>query len=160
MGARTGCCLLPLYPQYSTTTDRQFVQRIGASKPPKPGWWQPVTTLCCWFDDTAYVAAVAALVRARASPRPSAALPARAAKLRLLFSAHGLAGKPSSKPATLTNGRWNAAWRRCLRGWRMPAWNHVADAGVEHVVCYQSARHTAEMDRPQYGGGDRAGRAG
>jgi ferrochelatase len=79
--------LLPLYPQYSTTTTgssltvwREAAARAGLAK--------RTTTLCCWHSDPAYVAATAAPIRrslemARAQLGP--AVPAR-----LLFSAHGL----------------------------------------------------------------------
>jgi ferrochelatase len=77
--------LLPLYPHYSTTTTgsslaawRDAAVRLGFAR--------PVTTLCCWFDDAAYVAATAAIVRrSLVSARETAKAP-----LRILFSAHGL----------------------------------------------------------------------
>jgi protoheme ferro-lyase len=54
--------LLPLYPHFSTTTTgssltawREAAARVGLAR--------PVTTLCCWFGDEAYVAATAAMVR-------------------------------------------------------------------------------------------------
>lgn len=79
--------LLPLYPQFSTTTTgssltawREAAARAGLAK--------PTTTLCCWPSDPTYVAAVAGLVdeafaAARAQLGPSA-------PIRVLFSAHGL----------------------------------------------------------------------
>ncbi len=79
--------LLPLYPQYSTTTTgssltawREAAARGGLAK--------PTVTLCCWHADAGYARATAAIVR-------QSYLAARAAldatvKLRVLFSAHGL----------------------------------------------------------------------
>jgi ferrochelatase len=79
--------LLPLYPQYSTTTTgssltawREAAARAGLAK--------RTTTLCCWYSDAAYVSAIAGLVRdtivnARHALGPSV-------PLRVLFSAHGL----------------------------------------------------------------------
>lgn len=79
--------LLPLYPQYSTTTTgssltawREATSRVGLVK--------PTTTLCCYHSDPGYARATAAIVRrsldeARASLTPGT-------KLRVLFSAHGL----------------------------------------------------------------------
>ena len=77
--------LLPLYPHFSTTTTgssladwRDAAARVGLAR--------PVTTLCCWFNDGAYVAATASIVRrALADARRQATVP-----LRILFSAHGL----------------------------------------------------------------------
>ncbi len=77
--------LLPLYPQFSTTTTgssltawREAAARVGLAR--------PVTTLCCWFGDDAYVEATAALVRRSLDE----ALRSAKAPIRLLFSAHGL----------------------------------------------------------------------
>jgi len=77
--------LLPLYPHFSTTTTgsslaawRDAAIKIGLAR--------PVTTLCCWFNDHAYVAATAAIVRrSLEEARQTATAP-----LRILFSAHGL----------------------------------------------------------------------
>ena len=79
--------LLPLYPQYSTTTTgssltawRDAAARIGLMK--------PTTTLCCYHSDPGYARATAAIVR-RSLDEARATLPP-GAKLRVLFSAHGL----------------------------------------------------------------------
>lgn len=79
--------LLPLYPQYSTTTTassltawREAAARVGLAK--------RTTTLCCWHSSQAYVAATAAPIRrslATAREQLGQAVP-----IRLLFSAHGL----------------------------------------------------------------------
>ncbi len=77
--------LLPLYPHFSTTTTGSSLAawRDAAAQ---VGLACPVTTLCCWFDDGGYVAATAAIVR-RSLAAARAASPA---KVRVLFSAHGL----------------------------------------------------------------------
>ena len=79
--------LLPLYPQYSTTTTgssltawREAAAQIGLVA--------PVRSLCCYHTDPGFIAATAALVRrsyteARDSLNPTT-------PLRILFSAHGL----------------------------------------------------------------------
>ena len=79
--------LLPLYPHYSTTTTgssltawREAAAQAGLAK--------PATTLCCYHAASGYVAATAACVR-RAYEAARAELAARA-RLRVLFSAHGL----------------------------------------------------------------------
>jgi ferrochelatase len=79
--------LLPLYPQYSTTTTGSSVtawREAAASV----GLVAPVTTLCCYHADPAYVAATAAAVR-RAYDDARQKL-AGTVPLRVLFSAHGL----------------------------------------------------------------------
>lgn len=79
--------LLPLYPQYSSTTTgssltawRQAAARIGLVA--------DVRTLCCWFDDPAYAAATAAQIKAEFARATAVLDPS--VKLRVLFSAHGL----------------------------------------------------------------------
>lgn len=79
--------LLPLYPQFSTTTTGSslFDWHDAAAR---AGLVVPTTTLCCWYDDAAYAASIAALVR-RTLGQARAELPA-GTPIRLLFSAHGL----------------------------------------------------------------------
>lgn len=79
--------LLPLYPQYSTTTTGSSLTawREAAAQ---AGLAAPVSTLCCYPADADFVGATAAIVRrsyeaARAELDP-------AVRLRVLFSAHGL----------------------------------------------------------------------
>lgn len=79
--------LLPLYPQYSTTTTGSSVTAWdGACR--KVGLSVPTTTLCCFHSDDAYAEATARMVR-EAYAKARAALPAHVG-LRVLFSAHGL----------------------------------------------------------------------
>lgn len=77
--------LLPLYPHFSTTTTGSSLAawREAAAR---TGLALPVTTLCCWFNDEAYVAATAAMVRRSFEAAKNTAK----APLRILFSAHGL----------------------------------------------------------------------
>jgi len=118
--------LLPLYPQFSTTTTGSslIAWREAAAK---AGLVAPVTTLCCWPDDPGYVAATAALV-ARARDAALAALAGRA-KLRILFSAHGLpevivqAGDPYQWQIERTTRAVLAAMDAAPEDWR---------------ICYQS----------------------
>lgn len=118
--------LLPLYPQYSTTTTgsslsawRDAAARAGLAK--------PVTTLCCWHSDPAYARATAAMLR-RAHDAALAGLPA-GAKLRVLFSAHGLPEVivTSGDPYQFQVERTVAAVRRALD---MP--------GLDWAICFQS----------------------
>ena len=79
--------LLPLYPQYSTTTTGSSLSawRDAAAQ---AGLVAPVTSVCCYHADPGYVSATAEGVR-RAYDAAVADLAGRA-KLRVLFSAHGL----------------------------------------------------------------------
>jgi ferrochelatase len=79
--------LLPLYPQFSTTTTgsslvawRQAAAAVGLAA--------DTTTLCCYPIDPAFVAATATLVKEAYNRARSALDPA--VPLRVLFSAHGL----------------------------------------------------------------------
>jgi ferrochelatase len=79
--------LLPLYPQYSTTTTgssltawREAAARSGLAK--------PTTTLCCWYAHPGYIGATAA--RIRSSWEEARSKLDATTKLRVLFSAHGL----------------------------------------------------------------------
>ncbi len=77
--------LLPLYPHFSTTTTGSSLAawRDAAAR---AGLALPVTTLCCWFNDAAYLDATAAIVRRSLE----AARAASSVPVRILFSAHGL----------------------------------------------------------------------
>ncbi|HTH15685.1 MAG TPA: ferrochelatase [Magnetospirillum sp.] len=73
--------LLPLYPQFSTTTTRSSLRewrQLAAS-------WQVATeAVCCYPDEPGLVSAIAQLVRAGYQQAE------RAGRPRILFSAHGL----------------------------------------------------------------------
>jgi ferrochelatase len=123
--------LLPLYPQFSTTTTgssltawREAAARTGLAR--------QTTTLCCWHSDPAYVAAIAGLVRrsiAAAREQLDGAVP-----LRLLFSAHGLpevivkAGDPYQYQIERTAEAVVAALEREALGREWLDWS----------ICYQS----------------------
>ncbi|HVJ53644.1 MAG TPA: ferrochelatase [Aliidongia sp.] len=76
--------LLPLYPQFSSTTSASSVKE-WAEAAQRVGLSQPVSTLCCYPRQPGFVAAVAERVRAGLAQLPPG-LPAP----RVLFSAHGL----------------------------------------------------------------------
>ncbi|MBV8915884.1 MAG: ferrochelatase [Acetobacteraceae bacterium] len=79
--------LLPLYPQYSTTTTGSSLTawRTAAAD---LGLAKPTTTLCCYHSDPGFLAATTAIVR-RSYREARSALPGGTG-LRVLFSAHGL----------------------------------------------------------------------
>lgn len=75
--------LLPLYPQFSTTTTQSSLAAWSAEAR-RAGLDKPISTVCCYPFDDGFVSAVAEqLVGARASEKPGVTY-------RVLFSAHGL----------------------------------------------------------------------
>jgi ferrochelatase len=118
--------LLPLYPQYSTTTTgSSLAEWTRAAR--KAGIDLPTTALCCWHSDPAFAAATAAMVRG-AWDRARAELPA-GVKLRILFSAHGL---PESIVKSGDPYQWQVeqAVAAVVEQLAMPE--------LDHIVCYQS----------------------
>ena len=118
--------LMPLYPQYSTTTTGSSLSawRDAAAQ---AGLVAPVSTLCCYHSDPGYARATAAMVR-RAYADARAALDP-AVPLRVLFSAHGLpesivkAGDPYQFQVECTVAA-------VVRELAMP--------DLDHTVCFQS----------------------
>ncbi len=118
--------LLPLYPQFSTTTTGSSLTawREAAAQ---VGLVTPVTTLCCWHTDAGYLASIAAPVRT--TYERARAEQGVGAKLRVLFSAHGL-------PEAIVNAGdpYQAQIEQTVAG-------VVAALGIpelDHVICYQS----------------------
>jgi ferrochelatase len=114
--------LLPLYPQFSTTTTASSVRewRLLAAR---AGLTAPETMLCCYPTDPGFIAATVDRIRDGLARLPASPAP------RLLFSAHGLpqkvvdAGDPyqdhveRSVAAVITD---------------------LDRPDLDHVVCYQS----------------------
>ncbi|MBS0558914.1 MAG: ferrochelatase [Proteobacteria bacterium] len=118
--------LLPLYPQYSTTTSGSSLTawREAAAQ---AGFAAETVTLCCYPTDPAYAQATAVSLAcawdsARAELAPEIGL-------RILFSAHGLpevivkGGDPYQFQVERTVAAVLAAWGR---------------PGLDHAICYQS----------------------
>jgi len=78
--------LLPLYPQFSTTTTRSSLRewRTVARERELDA---PVATICCYPQDQGFIAAQAALIAESVAKLPPNV------RFRLLFSAHGLPKK-------------------------------------------------------------------
>ena len=110
--------LLPLYPQYSSTTT---ASSLAAWRRAYRGGGRE-RTVCCYFDEAGVAAAHAALIReaweTAGSPRP----------VRLLFSAHGLPQRISDAGDPY---RWQVE-RTCA------AVAAEMGAGWDWRVCYQS----------------------
>jgi protoporphyrin/coproporphyrin ferrochelatase len=79
--------LLPLYPQFSTTTTGSSLTAWREASA-RAGLVKPATTVCCFHDEPRFLDATAAIVR-RAYDEALASMPA-GMRLRVLFSAHGL----------------------------------------------------------------------
>jgi ferrochelatase len=78
--------LLPLYPQFSTSTTESF-QRVWDQVARKIGLAAETRTICCYPAEPGFVAATAALVREKLAAIAGPKTP------RVLFSAHGLPEK-------------------------------------------------------------------
>ncbi len=113
--------LLPLYPQYSTTTTassvREWMRCARRAKLPAP-----TTLLCCYPHEPGFVGAIAQRVRdglaSIASPNP-----------RVLFSAHGL-------PKNIVDGGDPYAWQVEHTVSEVVAQLDIP--GLDYTICYQS----------------------
>ncbi len=122
--------LLPLYPQFSTTTTgSSFTDWHAACAAAGASW--PTQALCCWHSDPGFAAATAALVRA-AHAEALARLPA-GTRLRVLFSAHGL---PESIIKRGDPYQWQV--ERTVAAVVAQLDLPMDLPGLDHVVCYQS----------------------
>ncbi len=118
--------LLPLYPQYSSTTTGSSITAWETAAT-RAGIAVPTSTLCCYHSDPAFAAATAAAVRT-AYDAARAALPPEV-PLRLLFSAHGL---PESIVKRGDPYQWQVEQSVAAVVERLQI------EGLDHVVCYQS----------------------
>jgi len=116
--------LLPLYPQFSTTTSgSSFIDWRDAAS--RAGLAKQTTTLCCFYASDAYIHATAAMLRrALHDARAKSTAP-----VRVLFSAHGLPeiivqqGDPYQYQVETTVDRIVSA---------------LAEPALDYIVCYQS----------------------
>ena len=118
--------LLPLYPQYSTTTTGSSLSawRDAAAK---AGLVAPVTSICCYYADKGFLDATAK--RLKAAWTEARAKLAPDIPLRLLFSAHGLPDfiVKAGDPYQFQIERMADTLARALD-----------IAALDSVVCYQS----------------------
>ncbi|WP_376098428.1 ferrochelatase [Roseomonas sp. CCTCC AB2023176] len=117
--------LLPLYPQFSTTTTGSSLDEWNRVAK-RAGLDVPTTALCCWHSDDGFARSTAAIVR-RALAEARAALP-EGVPLRLLYSAHGL---PESIVKRGDPYQWQVERS-------VAAVTEALGDPVDHVVCYQS----------------------
>jgi ferrochelatase len=104
--------LLPLYPQYSTTTS-------ASSLAEWPDIGIPTRTMCCWPRNEGFISAVSARVRTALEVHPTA---------RVLFSAHGLPER-TVKAGDPYQWQVERTVTAVVEGVRRP---------FDHVICYQS----------------------
>jgi protoporphyrin/coproporphyrin ferrochelatase len=118
--------LLPLYPQYSTTTTgssltawREAAARVGLAK--------PVVSLCCYHADDGFVASATAIVR-RSYEAARGEL-GTATRLRVLFSAHGL-------PEVIVSA--GDPYQFQIEQTAAAVVRQLGIAGLDHRISYQS----------------------
>lgn len=115
--------LLPLYPQYSTTTTGSSLTDWRAAAA-RAGLVAPTTTICCYPTDPAFAAATAGLL-----DTVYRGAVADGHRPRILFSAHGL---PESIVKDGDPYQWQVEQTvdAVLRAWNMP--------DADWAICYQS----------------------
>ncbi len=118
--------LLPLYPQFSTTTTGSSLLDWH-EQAARAGLIKPTSTLCCYFADKNYIASIANLVDSAIRDAKSN-LPANA-KLRLLFSAHGL-------PKSIV--KHGDPYQSHIEATAAAVLAQLQDQSIEHQICYQS----------------------
>lgn len=124
--------LLPLYPQFSTTTTTSSLadwHRAAAGV----NLDVPSVAVCCYPTQPGFVGAVA---RRLHNELEGADFPTG---FRILFSAHGLPERVIAV-AIPTSGRWSGPAPRC--------WEAVGGEEMDHVDPLPEPRRPAEVDRP------------
>lgn len=124
--------LLPLYPQFSTTTSQSSI-RAWSRAADKAGLTVPTEIVCCYPDEPGLVAAMADLVKAGWTEVAAKGRP------RVLFSAHGLPRKVVDKgdPYPVHVMQTAEAVARA-----------TAIADLDWTVCYQSRVGPLEWIKP------------
>ena len=128
--------LLPLYPQFSTTTTGSSLT-VWREEAARAGLVAPVSTLCCWPDDGAFATATAARIDVAWRAARTTLGPAQS--LRVLFSAHGLP-EAIVKAGDPYQGQVERTVRAVLAAWAA-AGGPASD--LDWAICYQS-RATAQ----------------
>ncbi len=114
--------LLPLYPQYSTTTSGSSI-KAWQKAARAAGLSAPTTTLCCYPREAGFIEAAAALIR------PALEEAALQGRPRLLFSAHGLPKKIVARGDPY-------AWQ--VEAGAAAVAQTLAMPELDWLVCYQS----------------------
>jgi ferrochelatase len=117
--------LLPLYPQFSTTTTGSSITAWNEACA-KIGLSLPTRTLCCWHSDDSFARATAGILK-RAYEEAQAKQQGR--PLRLLFSAHGL-------PETIVKQGDPYEWQ--VERTAAAIVEAMRIEGLDWQICYQS----------------------
>jgi ferrochelatase len=118
--------LLPLYPQYSTTTTASSLAAWHEAAA-RAGVVAATHVVCCYATDAAFIASIAALLRtayAQARAHLATGIP-----LRVLFSAHGL---PASIIAAGDPYQWQVEQTVAA------VLSACEQSGLDWAICYQS----------------------
>ncbi len=128
--------LLPLYPQYSTTTTASSFSAWREATA-VAGLVASTRAICCYGSDKAFVTSIASLARAvYAEARLSLCA---GTSIRVLFSAHGL---PESIISSGDPYRWQV--ERTVAA-VLSEWN---EPGVDWTICYQSRATPVRWTEP------------
>lgn len=114
--------LLPLYPQYSTTTTASSLLDWGLAAR-RAGLAAPTRATCCYPTEQGFIAAAAAEIRRTLRDAP------QGRPIRLLLSAHGL-------PQSIVDGGDPYQWQVERTAAALVAALDIP--GLDSVVCYQS----------------------
>ncbi len=118
--------LLPLYPQFSTTTTGSSLNDFR-EQAAKANLVVPTTTICCYYEDPAYIKSIADLTRATIADA-RAKMPS-GTKLRLLFSAHSLPESIIKK---------GDPYQFQIESTTKAVMAQLADPELDYLICYQS----------------------
>lgn len=124
--------LLPLYPQFSTTTTESFLS-IWKTVAQKVGLACPSSSICCYPTEDGFVEAITALVTAEIKNISNLVA------TRILFSAHGLPKKFVTGGDPYQN-QVEATVAAVVDRLNIPV--------LDHVICYQSRVGPVEWLRP------------
>ena len=124
--------LLPLYPQFSTTTTESFLSVWGKIAK-KAGIAAPTGGICCYPEEDGFIAAIAGLVRPAIDRAMESGAP------RVLFSAHGI-----PKKFVTAGDPYQAHVERTVAA----ILKKLAIPDLDHLICYQSRVGPIEWLRP------------
>ncbi|MEM7170111.1 MAG: ferrochelatase [Pseudomonadota bacterium] len=114
--------LLPLYPQYSTTTTASSLAN-WKKMALRTGLKVPTWAICCYPTEEGFVSSIAELIAPRLKEAAQAGIP------RLLFSAHGLPKKVIER---------GDPYQEQVEQTSLAVTDLLAQEDLDYVVCYQS----------------------
>jgi ferrochelatase len=124
--------LLPLYPQFSTTTTASSA-RAWFAVARRAGLACPTRLVCCYPQQDGFIAALAELTRGAIT------IASHAGPVRVLFSAHGL-------PQRVVDG--GDPYQAQVEATAAAVAEKTGIAGLDRIVCYQSRVGPLEWIRP------------